>query len=712
VIPSYVSAYFKVAKKAGVEWSVHCPYPEHDDQTPSASVNVEKSVFNCMKCGGATLRQVAERMGWPLPSPLRSNPTKMTEICRYDYKDVDGTLLYQIVRKIGADGKKTFSAYNPATRSWKLDGVKRVPYRLPEVLRAIQDGQHVFICEGEKDCDRLAEMGFVATTNTFGARSTKAWKDHASFFEKGTRVFIIPDADEPGVVHAREIERILRERGCSVRVLSLGYSIEAKHGKDVSDWLAEGHDENDLISLLTDETPNLEIDGDRYERDYGHAVRLVPHFKGQYRFAPHRKSWMQYNGRVWVEIGEERMHKLAADLLLAEYRIDCEKALQSVDGGAMKKANKMWFEAQTYRRIQGALMFLRGWDGILTAPELWDRQPWMLNVRNGTFDLRTRTLHDHDPEQLVTQIVDVDYSPDAEGPLWSAHLERFLPDPDIRREMQRNLGLSLCGAQIEEVFPIWYGTGGNGKTTTIKIIQKLLGNYAIKAVSDLLIASKFDRHPTEVADLCGARCVFSVETEREKKLAEAKVKELTGGDSIKARFLYGNYFQFEKTWTIMLITNHKPVISGSDAGIWRRVRLIPWTVRIAEKDKMSQEEVIELLSDELPAILNWMIAGFIDVLNDRNWIADQVRAATEEYKHEQDKLAGFLDEMTEKGGSTGSSDMYQAYCSYCEQVGDNYYKQRTFSKMMKERGFDIDRTRDGSVFRGIRLKGDKPEELF
>jgi len=708
---SWVASHFKVASQSGVNWSVFCPL--HTDNNPSASVHIEKGLFNCHKCGGMTLAKLADQLFWDAPpSQYKHSDSKLTmqEVARYDYTDESGHVLYQQIRYLMSNGEKSFRGYNPTTKEWKLEGIRRVPYRLPELLKGIEQKKHIFIAEGEKDVDTLVDWGFVATTNSNGARSTKQWNEFAHFFYEGIQVFICPDADIDGKQYAEIIKAILEKRRCKVKILDFGYSITDKHGKDVTDWKAEGNTLDDFINLIGDSATVEEksIEQPPVESDWGHACTLAPYFMGRFRYALHRKCWMEYTGKLWEPINDEKLNCIAAEFLLKHYFERVQVSMQDYDKEALSRAMKAWRESQKYYKIQGAVNFLKGWKGLLTQYFEWDQYPWLLNVNNGLIDLHDMTLIDHDPDKLITQIAPVDYDPTATGVLWQSHLEKFLPDADTRREVQRNLGLSICGAQNSEIFPIWYGTGANGKSTTIKVIQQVLGNYAIKAASDILIASKFDKHPAEIADLCGARLIFSVETDDQKRLAEAKVKELTGGDTMKARKMYGDFFQFEKTWTIFLLTNHKPIIHGTDHAIWRRIRLIPWNVKIEDKEKLPQDEVIKLLGDEKPAILNWLLNGLKDSIDDTNWQAEQVRVATEDYKHDQDCLSGFIDSECDIDSNyrVDTGELYQAYANYCKSMNDEPYKMRTFTKMMKEREYIIVRgTGNKSNFVGLRIKG-------
>jgi len=714
---SWVLSHFKVARQSGIEWPVHCP--THEDNNPSASVNIKKRVINCQKCGGKSLYKLAQEKGWDLPpGSYEKKAVSNQEIARYDYKDESGKVLYQQIRYLQPNGEKTFRGYNPENNTWKLEGVRRVPYRFPELLLGIEERKHIFIAEGEKDVETLITWGLCATTNSNGARSTKIWNEFAKYFQCGTMVYICPDADIDGKKHAETIKEILTRKQCRVKILNFGYPIEEKHGKDVTDWKAEGHTCDDLVMLLDDQKDNDESeDMPEAERDWGHACCLAPFYLGRFRYALHRKMWHEYTGKVWEIINDEKLSCLSTRYLIDFYYAKVQEAMGLFDKDLLKRYMKAWREAQQFNKVQGAINYLKGWDGIRTQYFEWDKHPWLFNVQNGTIDLKSGLLHDHESDQLLTQISPVNYEKETEAGLWNAHLEKFIASPDVRREIQRNLGMSLCGAKNAEIFPIWFGAGANGKSTTIKAIQNVMGNYVIKAAPDILIASKFEKHPAEIADLCGARLIFSVETDDAKRLAEAKVKELTGGDTLKARKMYGDFFQFEPTWTIFLLTNHKPIIRGTDHAIWRRVRLIPWTIKINDKEKLPQDEVIKYLMEEAPAILNWLLAGLRDSLENPFWMAAEVRAATDDYRHDQDSLSGFFDECCEIGKtlSCGSGELYSAFVCYCERLDEKPFAHKTFSKCLKERDFELVMKRINGVMTrcvsGLRLRSGNVDQF-
>ena len=448
-------------------------------------------------------------------------------------------------------------------------------------------------------------------------------------------------------------------------------------------------------------------------KDLGHALVLAELWRDRYRWADHRKSWMAWNGKRWEPITDNQVAAAASADLRAEY---ARRVPMARGEDEIKRLAAAVVETCFFSKINGALNFLKGMDGFHTNPEEWDADLWALNCDNGIIDLKTGDLRPHTPAALCTKLVPVAYDPNAKGEKWEAHLKRFLPNPNIRRQVQRDLGLSLTGANLEEMLPIWYGTGSNGKSTTAKVILAVLGDYAETAPKDLLILQKHESHPTEIANLAGKRCVFASEIEQGARLNEAKVKLLTGGDRIKARYLFCDFFEFDQTWTITLFCNHKPVITGTDYAIWRRVRLVPWTVKIAEAEKIPQDEIIRELVAEGPAILKWLLDGFADWQRDHHWMADEVKAATEGYRQEQDRLAGFFADCCEFGPhwSVAVADLYSAYVEWCEQVGEEPLGKKAFGDRLRDREIAQKRIGHENIRRwiGIRLLATKCDQTF
>ena len=443
-------------------------------------------------------------------------------------------------------------------------------------------------------------------------------------------------------------------------------------------------------------------------KDYGHASVLAQHFTGRLRWAPHRGKWMNWDGKVWKLAEEEWVAKQAADTLRKEYAAQLGGAK---DKYAVAHLLSLVKETCTYARVIAALSFLKGWDGILTRTEEWDADPWVLNCLSGIIDLHTKHLSKHDPDRLITKMTPVVFNPEAPGDGWQEHLKLFLPDEAVRRQVQRDLGVSLVGTDIVEMLPIWLGGGLNGKTTTAKVLRKILGDYVGEAAPNLLIQTKFERHPTELADLAGRRIVFSSEVGQGKRLDEEIVKRLTGGDVKKGRFMRGDFFDIEQTFTIFMIVNHRPGISGTDHAIWRRVRLIPWTVQIPEAKKLPQDEIVDSLVAEGSAVLSWLLAGLADWQQDRGWMAPEVKAVTAAYRAEQDRLGAFLQERCEEGVqfTVKVGKLHETYTLWCAEVGETSLGKTAFGKRLRERGMTSKKSGDPPAWTWFGLRLTSPD---
>jgi putative DNA primase/helicase len=416
---------------------------------------------------------------------------------------------------------------------------------------------------------------------------------------------------------------------------------------------------------------------------------------------------MQYNGKVWSITTDEVVGLAASNVLVEVYK---EKYLAAGrDTQQMKQYNTLTKEACTGTRIQGALYFLKGTEGFSTEPKQWNANPWLFNVNNGTIDLKTRKLLEHNPDDLLTMISPIDFDEDTSSMDWYEFLRFFLPNREIRRQIQRDIGLALPGVALEEALPFWWGTGGNGKSTASRILSEIFGSYAKKAAPNLLVKSKYEGHPTELADLAGSRLVFAIETEKGSCLAETRVKELTGGDTVKARWMYGDFFEFSKTFSIFLITNDKPKIQGTDNSIWRRMRLIPWTKTVSSEERKPQAEVVEHLihGSVGSSILSWALDGLADWEEDHTWIAQEVKAITADYRQESDRLGAFLKECCDIGETykVAVADLHQRYVDWCKEVEEEELDRIHFGKQLKESARVIQK-KSNSVccWNGIRLK--------
>ncbi|MGC8879882.1 MAG: phage/plasmid primase, P4 family, partial [Anaerolineae bacterium] len=543
---------------------------------------------------------------------------------------------------------------------WKK-GSQVQPYGLWRLPEARQAG-FIILVEGESDAQTLWYYGIPA----LGIPGATCWRAEWATYLTDLTVYVWQEPDAGGMQFVTQIAATLP--GALVLTPPPGR-------KDASECHLRGDEIPALLDALREQarpcaashpipTPD-NADTAPKVKDYAYAEVLARLFHNRYRWYVERGHWLRWDGTRWTDATDEEVARAASEALRQHYTA---QLASTRDHSRAVELARAIAEVCTYARITSTLAFLRGWPNILTHAHQLDADPWRLNVRNGTIDLRSGTLHPHDPADLITKRAEVTYDPRHTAGAWQRHLARVLPNPNIRREVQRALGIALVGAHLEERLDIWHGGGANGKSTTIRALLTLLGDYAKRAAPDLLVQSSYQRHPTELADLQGARLVFSVEVEDGKRLAEALVKDLTGGDRLKARFMRQDFFEFEATFSLTLACNHRPTITGQDMAIWRRIRLIPWEVTIPPAARRPQEEVIaELLADG-SAVLEWLIAGLADWQRDRHWTAPEVQAATHRYQAEQDRLGAFLSERCEFAPhyTVAVAALYAAYGEWCD----------------------------------------------
>ncbi len=277
-------------------------------------------------------------------------------------------------------------------------------------------------------------------------------------------------------------------------------------------------------------------------------------------------------------------------------------------------------------------------------------------------------------------------------------------DQELIKFLQEAVGYALTGDIREQVIFIFYGTGANGKSTFLVTIHSLLGDYAQQTPTETLLIKRGNGIPNDVARLKGARFVNAAESENGKQLAEALVKQLTGGDKISARFLYGEFFEFDVTFKLFLAVNHKPTVRGNDHAIWRRIRLIPFNVTIPSEKQ--DKNLTKKLKAELPGILRWAVEGCLLWQKKGLEVPDQVKAATGEYRAEMDIIGDFIADCCKVAPKTKTpfKALYERYKDWCQKNQEEPIGKKDFGRCLTERGFTPGKNRDLGRFReGIRL---------
>lgn len=448
----------------------------------------------------------------------------------------------------------------------------------------------------------------------------------------------------------------------------------------------EGNSEPDLLMFL--------------RTDYGNAERLVAMHGADIRFCPAR-GWLIWDGRRWAIDEGPGITRKALETARALFT----QASRVEDSDRRAEWIKHSLMCERKAALENAITLAKSVPGINVSIGDFDQDPMLLNLLNGTIDLRTGTLREHRRGDLITKLAPVTYDPAVSCPLW-LEFQRTITgsDQDLIDFKQRALGYSLTGDITEHVLFIAYGNGRNGKGTEAETIREVLGEYAQTSPFDTFAIRSSDAIRNDVARLVGSRLVTASEGDAGKRLAESLVKQLTGGDTVAARFLLKEFFEFRPQFKLWLATNHKPVIRGTDEGIWSRIRLMPYTVTIPEEKR--DGKLPEKLKGELSGILNWMLEGCLAWQCNGLQTAKAVKDATGDYRAESDILSGFLSGKCERDElhSVPAKDLYEAYTRWCNENGDEALSGTMFGRLLNERGFMAKKI-GGKVYRqGLSLQ--------
>lgn len=436
---------------------------------------------------------------------------------------------------------------------------------------------------------------------------------------------------------------------------------------------------------LTD-TPSAEDEPgpiDQPYTDLGNARRLVATHGHDLRHAPQWGCWLTWDGHRWVEdhTGEViRRAKAVVDSMLTEIAT-------THDSDDRKRLAAHWLRSQAAPRIEASARLAATEPGVPVTIAEFDADPWALNTNSGVLDLRTGRLADADRRQLVTKLAPVAVDDTATCPTWEWFVDwAMCSDADLVAFTQRAVGYSLTGKVDEQCLFFCHGHGDNGKSTFLNVLERLLGEYAAAAEPDLLLATTHERHPAGMADLLGRRLVVVQEIDEGRRLAEAIVKQLTGGDTIKARRMRENFFDFRPTHKLWMAANHRPQVRGTDHAIWRRIRMIPFAAQVAEHDK--DPALPERLERELAGILQWALAGLQEWRRIGLAPPSSVLAATAEYRVEQDHIGRFIEECCQLADDVcvAAKDLRPVYERWCAENGERPWSAKAMGPQLVERG--------------------------
>jgi P4 family phage/plasmid primase-like protien len=480
-----------------------------------------------------------------------------------------------------------------------------------------------------------------------------------------------------------------------------GFHVELEHGGDFEAAASRQRYSmmavNGTVATKTPPAPAEQAEAedepgpiDQPYTDLGNARRLVATHGDDLRHAPQWGCWLIWDGHRWTEdhTGEViRRAKAVVDAMLTEIAT-------IADSDDRKRLAAHWMRSQAAPRIEASARLATTEPTIPVTVDQLDADPWTLNTRSGVLDLRTGALLAAERRQLVTKLAPVTVVAGAACPTWEWFVDwAMCGDAELVAFLQRAVGYSLTGTVGEQCLFFCHGHGDNGKSTFLHVLQRLLGEYAAAAEPDLLLATTHERHPAGMADLLGRRLVVVQEVDEGRRLAEATVKQLTGGDTIKARRMRENFFDFRPTHKLWMAANHRPQVRGTDHAIWRRIRMIPFLAQIAEQDK--DTTLPERLERELPGILQWALRGLADWRHGGLRPPCSVVAATAEYRIEQDHIGRFIEECCQLAADVcvTAKDLRATYERWCAENGERPWSAKAMGPQLVERG--CERFQDG-----------------
>jgi putative DNA primase/helicase len=452
-----------------------------------------------------------------------------------------------------------------------------------------------------------------------------------------------------------------------------------------------------------------ELEPARRLADHGNAQRLIDRHGEGLHHVP-GVGWYAWDGTRWLRDASGETVRKARELVEHLYALADEAAARHGDQVEQVKALRQHAKASASRRgIEAMIALARSDDRVVLPVSRLDADPHLLNAPNGTVDLRTGELRSHDPDDLITRRVAVPYDPQAEAPVWGKFLETVLPDEDVRGYAHRMAGQAAIGANLEELLHVLWGFGANGKTKFGETITTALGDYAATRTAELFLDERTGpvARP-ELVSLRGVRLLAASETEQDRRLSIALVKALTGGDTIAARLLYANEIvEFVPVFSPWLRTNHRPAIRDQSEAAWRRVRLVPFTVTIAkeERDKHLQNR----LNAELPGVLAWIVRGARAYLDHGLDPPDEVTAATNAYRDEENVLGAFIADRCRTGEalSAPAGALFVAWQEWAKDQGEKPGTSTSFGRRLTEAGYPPMRDSQGRRARaGLELRSD------
>jgi putative DNA primase/helicase len=715
-------------------YKASCPVPTHGrgagDRNPSMSISPGSKGRQSILCchAGCEEEDIIVALGLAkadmFPPKQEPGPGVPRKVADYRYEDEDGRLLYSKERwEPGRNGgSKSCSYYRLLPGGKKQykdvfrgpDAARKVVFRLRRVLDTALAGGEITWVEGEKSVLALERLGVVATT----AGACKDWRpEMAASFKGASLVRVIADNDAPGIAHARQVAAALSP--VVDRVIILRGLVDTL-GADVVDHLDAGYALAEMRPLADAEPPQPDPaptpERTEVAEGGGSAVSQLGQ-RGQLRMAErfavehgqqlrhvHGLGWHCWDGQRWLA-NEDRAELRAAVATVKAALTEVSR----LEGNEREALYKDVRRCESSSALEGLLKIASALDPLSTASKALDADPFLFNTAAGTLDLHTGAVRPHSRADLVTKVAGGVNGPSNGDSEWETFIQRILPDEEVRAFVQRLFGYAMSGKVTEHVMPIFTGSGANGKGTLRDALMAAFGDYAIEVDPAILMESKHERHGAFKMRLRGARLVFCSETEKGRRFAEATMKRLVGGDPIEANLMHKNPITFDPSHTLIMLTNHLPMVSGDDPAVWRRILVVPFDVVIPENER--DGELPSRLRLAASEIVSWAHQGWLAYQEQGLNPPEAVQVRTKAYQAASDVLARFLDErvIPSPNATEKAREMFSAWTKWCHENGEQAGAEADFSASMAARGFEKKRANSGMLYCGLMLASEDEE---
>ena len=647
---------------------------------------------------------------------------------RWPFKDRDGSLLCFEVRFEPEGQSKeprpytygTYTTDNGRTSTGWHWARPEKPYPLFNGDKiASNPGVPIVWHESARKAEAAEKLlpGFVHTASLFGSDSVK----HADWSPLGGRdVLCCPDNDSPGKKAARTVaELALRSGATSAGIVIIPNNWPKKW--DCADPLPPGVTAEMLHQMILDaevieqapvtvsspvtKTADGAIVRGTQLTDMGNAERFVLQHGENVRYCHAWGCWLRWDGKRWKPDKTGRVIQLAKKTVRSIYGEIKGRSLEESTDDIVNHAKN----SEKVARLKAMIELAKSEPGIAIEPGEMDLNPYLFNTQSGTIDLETGEVREHRREDILTKCAPVEFDERATCPEWLKFLDRIMDgDHELIAYLQRAWGSLLLGKNPDQKLFLTYGRGANGKSTALETIRSILGpEYAKQTDFTTFLAKNAanDGPRDDIARLAGARFVVANEAEEGRRLSTTVIKQITGGDMVCSRLLYNQLFEYRPGFKIWLSANHKPIITQTDEGIWRRIELIPFSVHIPKEEQ--NPNLVAELSEERTGILKWLYSGCLDWMANGLRTPDKVSATTAAYRAESDPIGKFLEEACHiRGGvRTPSSVLLTAYNTWAAENNEPQVSAQLFGRQLKERGFESKRGTGGSNgWLGIQMK--------